>query len=168
MKTFKGSKKRTAEDRSSLRKAVAEIIERVTEEGDKALRDYNRIFDGCERENLRITEDEIRKAYDKVALSETEDMRKAAANIRAFAEAQRDTIRELKDFSPSEGITLGHRVIPVGSCCCYVPGGGYPLYSTAMMLGIPAGAAGVGRIAACSPVMKGTDEINPRTLVAMI
>ena len=167
MKTFKGSKKRTAEDRSSLRKAVAEIIERVTEEGDKALRDYNRTFDGCERENLRITEDEIRKAYDKVALSETEDMRKAAANIRAFAEAQRDTIRELKDFSPSEGITLGHRVIPVGSCCCYVPGGGYPLYSTAMMLGIPAGAAGVGRIAACSPVMKGTDEINPRTLVAM-
>lgn len=167
MKTFKGSKKRTAEDRSSLRKAVAEIIERVTEEGDKALRDYNRTFDGCERENLRITEDEIRKAYDKVALSETEDMRKAAANIRTFAEAQRDTIRELKDFSPSVGITLGHRVIPVGSCCCYVPGGGYPLYSTAMMLGIPAGAAGVGRIAACSPVMKGTDEINPRTLVAM-
>ena len=58
---------------------MAEIIERVTEEGDKALRDYNRTFDGCERENLRITEDEIRKAYDKVALSETEDMRKAAA-----------------------------------------------------------------------------------------
>ena len=46
-------------------------------------------------------------------------------------------------------------------------GAANPLYSTAMMLGIPAGAAGVGRIAACSPVMKGTDEINPRTLVAM-
>ena len=49
MKTFKGSKKRTAEDRSSLRKAVAEIIERVTEEGDKALRDYNRTFDGMRK-----------------------------------------------------------------------------------------------------------------------
>ena len=62
---------------------------------------------------------------------------------------------------------LGHRVIPVDSCCCYVPGGGYPLYSTALMLGIPAKTAGVRRVTACSPVIKGTDTIHPKTLVAM-
>ena len=62
---------------------------------------------------------------------------------------------------------MGHRVIPVDSCCCYVPGGGYPLYSTALMLGIPAKTAGVRRVAACSPVMKGSQEIHPKTLVAM-
>ena len=53
------------------------------------------------------------------------------------------------------------------SCCCYVPGGGYPLYSTALMLGIPAKVAGVRRVTACSPVIKGTDSIHPKTLVAM-
>jgi histidinol dehydrogenase len=73
----------------------------------------------------------------------------------------------MKDFPPSEGIMLGHKVIPVDSCCCYVPGGGYPLYSTALMLGIPAKVAGVKRVTACSPVIKGTDMIHPKTLVAM-
>ena len=53
------------------------------------------------------------------------------------------------------------------SCLCYVPGGSYPLYSTALMLGIPAKVAGVSRVVACSPVVKGTDKIHPKTLVAM-
>ena len=96
-----------------------------------------------------------------------EDIKKAAGNIKAFAEAQRATAADLKDFSPSEGIILGHKVIPVDSCCCYVPGGGYPLYSTALMLGIPAKVAGVKRVTACSPVIKGTTTIHPKTLVAM-
>ena len=98
---------------------------------------------------------------------EIADIESAAANIEAFAKAQRETVGELKDVSPAEGIYLGHRVIPVESCCCYVPGGGYPLYSTALMLGIPAKVAGVKRITACSPVVKGTDRIHPKTLVAM-
>ncbi|HIU24920.1 MAG TPA: histidinol dehydrogenase [Candidatus Copromorpha excrementigallinarum] len=167
MKVFKKAGERTEKDRSRLRKTVGEIIERVIKEGDDALREYNRSFDGCERESLRIGADEIRRAYEKVSSSDIDDIKKAAANIKAFAEAQRRTIGELRDFSPAEGIILGHRVIPVGSCCCYVPGGGYPLYSTALMLGIPAKAAGVKRVTACSPVMKGTSEINPKTLVAM-
>ena len=94
-------------------------------------------------------------------------MKRAAENIRAFAEAQKKTIGELQGFSPAEGIYLGHRAIPVDSCCCYVPGGGYPLYSTAMMLGIPAKTAGVKRVAACSPAVKGSGHIHPKTLVAM-
>ena len=76
-------------------------------------------------------------------------------------------MKPLADFSPMPGIYLGHRIIPVDSCCCYVPGGNYPLYSTALMLITPAKVAGVKRVTACSPVMKGTDKINPRTLVAM-
>ena len=58
-------------------------------------------------------------------------------------------------------------MIPVQSCCCYVPGGSYPLYSTALMLAIPAKVAGVRRVVACSPVMKGTDSIHPKTLAAL-
>lgn len=167
IKELKPSKKRTEEDRSRLMTTVGDIIADVRMNGDAALMEYNRRFDGCERTALRISEQEIRDAYDKVSAQEIEDIKKAAANIENFAKAQRATVGALEDFSPSPGIVLGHRVIPVGSCCCYVPGGGYPLYSTALMLGIPAKVAGVERVTACSPVIKGTDCIHPKTLVAM-
>ena len=167
IKELKPSKKRTEEDRSRLMATVGDIIADVRMNGDAALMEYSRRFDGCERTALRISEQEIRDAYDKVSAQEIEDIKKAAANIENFAKAQRATVGALEDFSPSPGIVLGHRVIPVGSCCCYVPGGGYPLYSTALMLGIPAKVAGVERVTACSPVIKGTDCIHPKTLVAM-
>lgn len=167
IKELKPSKKRTEEDRSRLMATVGDIIADVRMNGDAALMEYNRRFDGCERTALRISEQEIRDAYDKVSAQEIEDIKKAATNIENFAKAQRATVGALEDFSPSPGIMLGHRVIPVGSCCCYVPGGGYPLYSTALMLGIPAKVAGVERVTACSPVIKGTDCIHPKTLVAM-
>ena len=167
LRELKPSKVRTEADRTALRETVGGIIDNVIHNGDNALIEYNSRFDNCERKTLRISREEIEKAYRQVSSEDLEDIRKAAANIRAFAEAQKGTLGELRDFSPSEGITLGHRVIPVDSCCCYVPGGGYPLYSTALMLGIPAKTAGVRRVTACSPVIKGTDTIHPKTLVAM-
>ncbi len=133
----------------------------------RQLQEYNKQFDQCDRQALRISKQEIEEAYQQVSDEELSDIKKAAANIEAFANAQKETVGSLKDFSPSPGIKLGHRVIPVQSCCCYVPGGGYPLYSTALMLGIPARVAGVERITACSPVIKGTTTIHPKTLVAM-
>ena len=167
IKVLKPSKTRTEEDRSQLRQTVAAIIDNVIKNGDDALKEYNKKFDGCERDALQVSREEIEAAYAKVSPEDLEDIKAAAANIRAFAEAQKGTVGGLEDFSPAEGILLGHRVIPVGSCCCYVPGGGYPLYSTALMLGIPAKVAGVRRITACSPVIKGTTDIHPKTLVAM-
>ena len=116
---------------------------------------------------MRVSKEEIQVAYTKLTAQEIEDLKAAAANIRAFSKAQKETVRPLENFSPAPGFFLGHRIIPVKSCCCYVPGGNYPLYSTALMLIIPAKTAGVERVAACSPVMKGTNEINPKTLVAM-
>lgn len=167
LRELKPSKVRTEADRTALRETVGGIIDNVIHNGDKALIEYNSRFDNCERKTLRISREEIEEAYRQVSSEDLEDIRKAAANIRAFAEAQKGTLGELRDFSPSEGIMLGHRVIPVDSCCCYVPGGGYPLYSTALMLGIPAKTAGVRRVTACSPVIRGTDTIHPKTLVAM-
>ena len=146
---------------------MGDIIDRVIKDGDAALQEYNKQFDQCDRQALRISKQEIEEAYQQVSDEELSDIKKAAANIEAFANAQKETVGSLKDFSPSPGIKLGHRVIPVQSCCCYVPGGGYPLYSTALMLGIPARVAGVERITACSPVIKGTTTIHPKTLVAM-
>lgn len=167
MKIMKKSCQRTEEDRRNLTKTVEEMINYVREQKDAALKEYNLKFDGCTRETLRVSKEEIQVAYIKLTAQEIEDLKAAAANIRAFSKAQKETVRPLENFSPAPGIFLGHRIIPVKSCCCYVPGGNYPLYSTALMLIIPAKTAGVERVAACSPVMKGTNEINPKTLVAM-
>lgn len=167
MKILKNAKERSEADRSILRQSVGSIIENVIKNGDDALIEYNNKFDGCNRSNLRISKQEIAEAYEKVNPNDIEDIKFAAANIKAFAKAQKETIGELKDFSPAKGIFLGHKAIPVDSCCCYVPGGGYPLYSTALMLGIPAKTAGVKRVTACSPVIKGSSRIHPKTLVAM-
>lgn len=167
MKIIKQSKKRNENEKKELAGIVEGIIEKVKSGGDEALKSYNREFDKCDRQFLKVSRDEIDKAYDKVSKREIENIRKASENIRAFAKAQRASMSEVKDFSPMEGIFLSHRIIPVESCCCYVPGGGYPLYSTSLMLGIPAKVAGVKRVAACSPVIKGTKDIHPLTLVAM-
>ena len=167
MQVIKPAKTRTEEESARLTSQVADIIKQVRTEGDAALRHFNAAFDGCYREDLRVSREEIEAAYAKVSEQEVADMQAAAANIRAFAKAQRGTMGELSGFATVEGADLGHRIIPVESACCYVPGGNYPLYSTALMLGIPARVAGVGRVIGCSPVVKGTDQIHPKTLVAM-
>lgn len=167
MKIIKKAKERTAEDSRALRNAVTSIIDDVCANGDKALAQYNEKFDQCIRESLRVSREEIEEAYAQMEPQDLEDLKAAKVNIESFARAQRGTMSELENFSPQPGICLGHRIIPVSSCCCYVPGGGYPLYSSALMLIIPAKVAGVGRIAACSPTVKGTSKIHYKTLVAM-
>ena len=167
MKILKESKKRTPADTRALRDTVSDIIDQVCTRGDEALKEYNLKFDQCSRDFLRVSPEEIRDAYSQLDSQELDDMKTALGNIRAFAQAQRETLSELEDFSPMPGIHLGHRILPVRSCCCYVPGGSYPLYSTALMLAAPAKTAGVPRVTACSPVVKGTGRIHPKTLAAM-
>ena len=167
MKVLKAARVRTEEDKKKLTQTVGDMIEDVKKRKDEALREYSQRFDGSTRKSFLVTREEIQEAYEQLTAQEIEDLKKAAEHIRAFANAQRETIKPLENFSTAPGIFLGHRILPVKSCCCYVPGGNYPLYSTALMLVIPAKAAGVERVTACSPVMKGTDKINPKTLAAM-
>jgi histidinol dehydrogenase len=152
---------------AELRTIVADIIEDVRANGDAALSRYGKKFDDAARRAFRLSRAEIESARRAVSGDEIEDMRRAAENIRAFAEAQFEAAGRPLSFSPAPGVTLGHRAIPVRACCCYVPGGNYPLYSTALMLAIPAKAAGVPRVAACSPPIKGSSEIHPKTVAAM-
>ena len=167
MKIIKKAKERTAEDNRKLRNTVSDIIDNVCQNGDAALREYSDRFDGFVRESFRVSREEIEAAYAQMDPSDIEDLKAAKANIEAFARAQRDSMSEVKDFCPQPGIFLGHRIIPVSSCCCYVPGGSYPLFSTALMLITPAKVAGVGRVCATAPVVHGTGSIHYKTLVAM-
>jgi sulfopropanediol 3-dehydrogenase len=167
MKTIKQAMPRSLADSAELAGRVGKIIEEVRARGDLALHIYNAEFDQCNRDTLRVSDLEIAEAYKQVSEEDIEKMEQAASNIRAFAQAQKALFATLEGVTPMAGITLGHRVIPVDGCCCYVPGGSYPLYSTALMLGIPAKVAGVPRVIGCSPAMKGTPSIHPKTLVAM-
>jgi len=167
MEYLKKALTRPFQDPEELRKRVADIIQNVRQRGDSALLEYNAKFDGNDRQAFRVTREEIIAAYDKMTQKELDDLRQAADHIRKFAEAQRGCLKELDNFSVVPYSTLGHRVIPVESCGCYVPGGSYPLFSTALMLIIPAKVAGVKRVIVCSPAVKGTTSIHYKTLVAM-
>ncbi len=167
MQTIKASKTRSSEENRQLTQTVAEIIENVRARGDEALRDYTAAFDSSDRSSFRVSKVEIEEAYEAVDDSFISDLKQAKANIEAFAAAQKAALQPVDDFCPAPGIHLSHRVIPVDSCCCYVPGGNYPLYSSALMLIVPAKTAGVGRICAVSPVVRGTASISKKTLVAM-
>lgn len=167
MRIIKKAKERTAEDDRQLRNTVSEIIENVCTNGDDALRAYSDRFDGFVRGAFRVGREEIEAAYEQMDPAFIEDLKAARGNIEAFAKAQLASMSELKDFSPQPGIYLGHKIIPVSSCCCYVPGGRYPLFSTALMLITPAKVAGVKRVVATAPVVHGTGSINEKTLVAM-
>ncbi|MBP3815380.1 MAG: histidinol dehydrogenase [Firmicutes bacterium] len=171
MKYIKEGKERKTTINKEVRNAVSSMIDDVIERGDEAVIEYSEKFDGSTRRaqgmGLRVGPEEIAAAYEEVGKELLKDMAQAAMNILAFAEAQKMSLQEVHDFSPREGVFLGHRIIPIDSCMCYVPGGNYPLYSTALMLIIPAKEAGVKRVIACSPVEKGSGRINAKTLVAM-
>ncbi len=167
MHYIKEAKKEKRNKDDSMISDVAEIIESVKRRGDGALAEYCLKFDGSKRDSFLVGEPEIDLAMAWVDRDLLSHMKTAARNIRDFALRQRETILDLPETEMSPGLFLGHRNIPVGSCACYVPGGGYPLFSTALMLAIPASVAGVTRIAACSPTMKGTDRIHPAIIAAL-
>ena len=167
MEYLKKAAPRSAGEAEERSRGVAGIIQAVRSRGDEALVEYNTQFDGNPRTALRVTREEIDAACARLTAQELDDMRRAADHIRSFALAQKECLRPLDGFSNIPGAELGHRVIPVASCGCYVPGGSYPLFSTALMLIIPAKAAGVDRVVACAPAVKGTSSIHYKTLAAL-
>ena len=169
MKIFKEAPRKQCDsiaERTSVERTVREIIENVRTAGDKAILDYAEKFDGCRPPALRIDPDEVKKAYSAVESETVLNLKFAADRIKNFATRQHDTFKELRcEITP--GVTLGHRLIPIASCGCYVPAGRYPLPSSALMSVIPARIAGVERIAAASPANNETGGIHPAVLVAM-
>lgn len=137
---------------------VRGIIADVRKSGDFALRKYAKKFDGAAPKSFEISKKEIVQAYANVDKETIIALKKAAKNIRLFAKEQ---FSGMKDFTVSRsGVILGQKLVPVEKVGCYVPGGRYPLPSTALMCVIPAKVAGVKEIIVCSP------KIKPATIVA--
>lgn len=167
MKYYKSANEAKEVRDAQATKAVADIICEVRQNKDQALKDLARKFDNAELNEIRVTQDDIKKAYEQVDDKVVESFRKAADQIAFYAKAQLGCMKPLNVQSPVAGVELGHRLIPVDAAGLYVPGGRFPLPSTALMLTIPAKIAGVKRVAACSPANRQFGTIHPATLVAL-
>jgi sulfopropanediol 3-dehydrogenase len=153
-----------AEDDAKVRATVEGILSDIEARGDAAVRDLAVKFDGYAPPSFRLTASEIEAAMQKVSARDMEDIRFAQTQIRRFAEAQRASMTDV-EVETLPGVILGHRNIPVQSVGCYVPGGKFPMVASAHMSVLTASVAGVPRIVASAPPVKG--EPHPAIVAAM-
>lgn len=156
--------KRSPNNYGNYEAAVAEILNKVRLEGDRALFDYTREFDKSEitKETIRVTEEEIQEAYDAVDPALVDVIKKALVNIRSYHEKQK---QNSWFTSSEEGTMLGQKVMPLQRVGVYVPGGKAVYPSSVLMNIVPAKVAGVDQIVMTTPPGK-DGKVNPSTLVA--
>ena len=148
----------------SVQAAVADILAAIEARGDEAVRELSRKFDRFDPPGFQLSENEIEGLVKKVPSRDLDDIRFAQAQVRRFAEAQRDALRDI-EVETLPGVVLGHRNIPVQSAGCYVPGGRFPMVASAHMSVVTASVAGVPRIVAMTPPYRG--EPNAAVIAAM-
>jgi sulfopropanediol 3-dehydrogenase len=153
------------EDSSQVRSVVQEIIERVKDEGERAVRYYSEKFDSWAPKNFKISDDDVRTAKKKLPQSEIDDIQFCQTQIRNFAKKQMNCLVDF-EVETLPGIHLGQKIIPINSSGSYIPGGRYPMLASAHMTVITPKVAGVSRVVACSPPVKG-EGLWPATLYSM-
>jgi histidinol dehydrogenase len=147
--TSRVSLRRTIESGTEeQRRAVLKIIADVRTRGDEALKAYTEKFDGVRLDSLRVTEEEIKRAYQNVSAEVLRIIQEAAENIRDYHERQK---RESWITAKEDGTILGQKITPLDAVGLYVPGGTAAYPSSVLMNVIPAQVAGVKRIVITSP-----------------
>ena len=150
---LKTASRRSTDDASDIRATVQDILNRIEAGGDEAAKRYAAKFDRYDG-NIVLARDEIESAAEQVPQKLKDDIRFAWDNVRRFAEAQKDTIRDMQiEISP--GLIAGQKAIPCQAAGCYAPGGRYSHIASALMTVTTAKVAGCGHIAACSPPRPG-------------
>ncbi len=149
---------------AKVRETVESILGQVEDKKDSAIRQLSKQFDNWEPNDFRLSAAEIERAIAQVSKRDLDDIRFAQAQVRNFAQKQRDTMQDL-EVETLPGVILGHRHIPVNAIGCYVPGGRYPMVASAHMSIVTARVAGVKRIIACAPPFKGGP--HPAIVAAM-
>src|SRR6202040_2720491 len=150
--------KEVAANDAKVRATVEGILADVATRGDAALRELSEKFDKWSPANFRLSPADIDAAMAKVSARDLEDIRFAQAQVRNFAQKQRECIKDL-EVETLPGVILGHKNIPVNAVGCYVPGGKYPLLASAHMSVVTAKVAGVKRIASCAPPFQGKPAV---------
>jgi sulfopropanediol 3-dehydrogenase len=149
---------------AAVRATVESILGEVETRRDAAVRELSEKFDNWSPPSFKLSAQEIERTIGQVAKRDLEDIKFAQAQVRNFAQKQRETLRDL-EVETLPGVILGHKHIPVHSIGCYVPGGRYPMVASAHMSIVTARVAGVKRIIACAPPHNGGP--HPAIVAAM-
>lgn len=140
--------------------SVKEVISEVKTRGDEAVKEYSIKFGDGDLEHLELTQEEKDRAFNEVSQELIESLKVSIENVKRFSQAQFDSLNPLE--TEFNGIVLGHEIIALEKAGVYVPGGNYPLPSSAVMGVVPAKVAGVKEVTVCSP------RIKPATIVAAV
>ncbi|CAN7630797.1 MULTISPECIES: histidinol dehydrogenase [unclassified Caballeronia] len=158
------SAEESSQDAAKVRDVVTGILADVDARGDAAVVELSKKFDNWSPASFRLSEDEIARCVSSLSEGQLNDIKFAQAQVRNFAQAQRESIRDV-EVETLPGVVLGHKNMPVDSVACYVPGGKFPLVASAHMGVVTAKVAGVPRIITASPPVGGTP--NPAVVAAM-
>ncbi|TKA81154.1 hypothetical protein B0A49_02003 [Cryomyces minteri] len=143
---------------------VKGVIDDIRANGDAAVRKYSRKFDGWEPAAFKLSKQDIEDIIAKVPDQIIKDIKEVQGNVRAFAQAQKDSLKDF-ELEIQPGVHLGQKNIPIRNVGCYIPGGRYPLLASAHRTILTAKVAGVPNVVACTPPIAG--EIPHSTVAAM-
>ena len=146
--TWEALCQRPASDNPVVLERVKGILQRVKEQGDQALRALSLEIDARPLDTIEVSKAEIKKAEESISPAVKAAIADAAAHIRAFHEAQQP--REIR-VETAPGVTCIQRPVPIGRVGLYIPGGSAPLFSTVLMLALPAQIAGCCEVVLCTP-----------------
>lgn len=153
---------RAVAETQSLHDTVKSVLDDVKNNGDKALRQYGEKFDGVTIKNFKVSTSEFDEADDIVPIKLKNAIAVAAKNIASFHKAQR--MSEIS-VETTPGVNCRQKAVAISNVGLYIPGGNSPLFSTVLMLAIPARLAGCRRIELCTPPNK-EGEVHPAILYA--
>jgi histidinol dehydrogenase len=149
-------------DVSGLYETVQSVLNEIKQSGDQALRKFTKKFDGVDLEDFRVPEKEIAEAVSQITPELKKAIELASANIEKFHSAQKTEIRKVETMP---GVTCWQKAVAIEKVGLYIPGGTAPLFSTVLMLAIPARIAGCKEVVLCTPPGK-DEEIHPAILFA--
>ncbi|GAA0504519.1 histidinol dehydrogenase [Saccharopolyspora subtropica] len=154
----------TTTSSSDVQEKVAAIIADIRARGDQAVREYSAKFDKWQPESFRLSAEQIEEIVSRVPQQVIDDIKFVQQQVRSFAERQLASMQEF-EVETLPGVHLGQKHIPVAAAGAYVPGGRYPLLASAHMTIVTAKTAGVPRVVACTPPIRG--EVPDATVAAM-
>ncbi len=153
---------RPVADNAALEKVVKKILLTVKEKGDKAIRKYTKEFDGIKLKDFIVSEKEMVAAEALLSDELKQSIQQARKNIETFHAAQKE---EVKKIETMPGVVCWRQSIGIEKIGLYIPGGSAPLFSTVLMLGVPAQLTGCKEIILCTPPAK-NGNLNPAILYA--
>lgn len=154
--------KRPALDVTTLFDTVRTVLNEVRSEGDTAVKRYEEKFDKVTLSGLQVSEEEIKEARELVSEDLKQAIRTAKANIEKFHASQRFTGQKVETTS---GVTCWQKAVAIEKVGLYIPGGTAPLFSTVLMLAVPAHIAGCKEIVLCTPPNR-EGKVHPAILFA--